>query len=544
MKNFTPKAIALFGLLACSSTFSQNVVPLKVRFHSTVKGDMTIIANNIVNRIDYNNKANDGYYNTTNQSVLNDDVMMGYIDIDKDESTFSSSSAELILDNTNHKKIVYAGLYWSATYKYNSGTKKGEYKYVVIDNKREQVNQIKFKTPNSDAYTSITGEMVFDGVNKREYKNDAPYVAYADITTYVNQNDASGIYTIANVRATEGMLSGGVAGGWTILFVYEDATMSAKSIVSYDGFSPISETPTDVNFSGFEAPSTGNVHAKIAFATLEGDTNLNNDQLFFWSKETDKLQALKTLTRKETNFFNSSITIEDQHFLNRFPDSKNTLGYDTALLTISNKNNTVIANNSKEAMLKFKTTGDRGYLFFTAFNIETESRSNVVASSDFSSSNVLKNMEEIKNKVSYINSTNNVLADKNQTLTSKDTAKKNYFIESTFTKTEDKDIKIKTENISNQNRGYFIIANVFADINNAKNFIKELQQNGVEANYFTNPLNDYKYVYISKTNKENEAIDLYLTGVNKTYNQEIWILSVNNNEQMLMKNSMLADTDD
>ena len=68
MKNFKFKAFAFIATLACFSAFSQNATPFKVRYQSTIKGDMTVIANNVVNRIDYDNNANDPYYNTTNQS--------------------------------------------------------------------------------------------------------------------------------------------------------------------------------------------------------------------------------------------------------------------------------------------------------------------------------------------------------------------------------------------------------------------------------------------------------------------------------------------
>ena len=83
-----------------------------------------MIANNIVNRVDYNNDSNSPHDSRAYQGELNDEFMMLYTDIDNDKSTFSSSSADLYLNNPLNKKIVYAGLYWSATYLYNSGISK------------------------------------------------------------------------------------------------------------------------------------------------------------------------------------------------------------------------------------------------------------------------------------------------------------------------------------------------------------------------------------------------------------------------------------
>ena len=98
------KIVILF--FSFSVSFAQLSVPFKARYQGLVKGDMTVIANNIVNRVDYNNSSNEPYYNHTNKAQLNDEFYMDYIDVDNDEDTFSSSSAELFLDNPNNKRII------------------------------------------------------------------------------------------------------------------------------------------------------------------------------------------------------------------------------------------------------------------------------------------------------------------------------------------------------------------------------------------------------------------------------------------------------
>jgi hypothetical protein len=108
-----------------SFSFAQNAAPFKMRYQSQIKGDMTIISNNITNRDDETGSANDAY-NTIDNALLNDELNISYIDIDTDETTFSSSAANLALTNATSKKVVYAGLYWSATYKYNPGFNRDE----------------------------------------------------------------------------------------------------------------------------------------------------------------------------------------------------------------------------------------------------------------------------------------------------------------------------------------------------------------------------------------------------------------------------------
>ena len=53
--------------------------------------------------------------------LLNDNLDMQYIDIDGNSQTFNSSSANLNIQDASCSRIVHAGLYWAATYRYNLG---------------------------------------------------------------------------------------------------------------------------------------------------------------------------------------------------------------------------------------------------------------------------------------------------------------------------------------------------------------------------------------------------------------------------------------
>lgn len=352
---------------------AQMAVPFKERYKANIKGDMTIIANSILNRIDKKNSPNNPYNDQSIDAITNDEIDMEYIDIDTDKQTFSSSSAALFQKNEASKKIVYAGLYWSATYKYESGYKKGEDKFVAFDKSRESFQDVLVKFPDQKEYATIKGEIIFDGLKHKEFKDAAPYAVYADITEQVKDlKNPFGFYTVANVRATQGTLIGGSAAGWTMIFVYEDASMSEKFIVSHDGFAGASNEVVDVVFTGFKTQPQGNVHVKLAGAALEGDFKVDGDLFMFGSSKKKDFTNVKTVTRRYSNFFDSSITIEDEHFKYRIPDSKNTLGYDSFLTTLSNYNNRFIGNDLDEATVRFKSTGDVFYLFFSAMAIETK----------------------------------------------------------------------------------------------------------------------------------------------------------------------------
>jgi hypothetical protein len=363
----------LLFFISVNLCHAQMAVPFKERYKANIKGDMTIIANSILNRIDKKNSPNDPYNDQSIDAITNDEVDMEYIDIDTDKQTFSSSSAALFQKDEASKKIVYAGLYWSATYKYESGYKKGEDKFVAFDNTREPFEEVLVKFPTQKEYTAIKGEIIFDGLKQKEFKDAAPYAVYANITEQVKAlENPFGFYSVANIRATQGTLIGGSAAGWTMIFVYEDASMSEKFIVSHDGFAGASSESVNVIFKGFKTQPQGNVQVKLAGAALEGDFKVDGDLFMFGSTKNKDFTNVKTVTRRYSNFFDSSITIEDEHFKYRIPDSKNTLGYDSFLTTLSNYNNRFIGNNLDEATVRFKSSGDVFYLFFSAMAIETK----------------------------------------------------------------------------------------------------------------------------------------------------------------------------
>lgn len=365
----------LVSILISTPSFAQTATPFSARYQSNLNGDFIIISNQILNRIDKKNAPNQPYNDVSLESMPNDDFDMEYVDIDNDKNTFSSSSAALFLKNTENKKIVFAGLYWSATYKYESGYKKGEDKFVAYDDDRFSIDSVLIKFPGEKKYTAIKGEIIFDGYKQRDFKENAPYAVFADITTYVSSlENPFDFYTVANIRATQGTLFGGAAGGWSIVVVYEDKSLPNKSIAIYDGFAKVAENSVEITISNINAVAQGDVVARIAASTLEGDFTVDGDMIYFSSSTNPTFYNLKTSTRKTGNFFDSSITQDGEHFKYRIPDSKNTLGFDSFSTTIPNPGNTIIQNNVTEATVRFKTYKDQFYPFLTAFSIESKQK--------------------------------------------------------------------------------------------------------------------------------------------------------------------------
>ena len=88
---------------------------------------------------------------------------------------------------------------------------------------------------------------------------------------------------------------------------------------------------------------------------------------------------------------------------------------------------------------------------------------------------------------------------------------------------------LKTYSIDGIGSGFYIIANVFANPNNAMRFVKELKGQGLEAGYFINPENNYRYVYLKKHQEWSNALVSYYSNINEAYYDPIWIMRVRPN---------------
>ena len=367
------------------------------RYQTNIKGDLTFIANNILNRqaedITYGHYEGSGwsqrfvvdsivpgpgpnvpYNDTGGSSTSNDASNMRYIDIDNDDNTFSSSSAELDFPETDCNIIRYAALYWSATYPSEEANQ------PIGTNRQNDFNQVKLKIPGSTAYTDITAdEILYDGFTAPDNQNRAnsPYACYADVTSLITPlADPSGEYTIANIRSVQGSLAvangsprGGAAAGWTLVIVYENPTLRGKLITTFDGFARVNATNTniEIDYSGFKTIPAGPIEAVIGVAALEGDNAIGNDELYIEAKLNPGFNRIGNTQNEAGNFFKGNISILDVISTNRTPNSINTLGYDTDILRL---NNGMIPNNETDATFRFTSTQDQYYPFFNSFNIE------------------------------------------------------------------------------------------------------------------------------------------------------------------------------
>ncbi|MFD2562081.1 OmpA family protein [Aquimarina rubra] len=353
-------------ILYCAfNIYGQVEVPLEKRTEFTIKGDFKFVSNTILGKVS-NDDGTDTFNpnKSYNDGGLNNQFRMGFIDIDNDPSTFNSSSADLDI-TSGCASIKHVGLYWTAAY--------------ADAERKNDITSIKIKYPGNDFYSNITGAEII-----HDYYNDSKslfkqYSCYKDITAQVmNLENPTGTYTVANIPATtsevndDPTLGNGLAGGWTMVVIYEDNSKPRKRFYVYDGFVNIDSKakPVEFSFDNFQTIPEGAVNGKIGVISYEGDKGIRGDRFQVKSNETNKYKGITDNTNPMNNFFNANITENGKNITSRVPASQNTLGYDADLFNIKNPRNSIIGNNQTKSSFRLLTDNDGYSVMAVAFSVE------------------------------------------------------------------------------------------------------------------------------------------------------------------------------
>ena len=219
--DFTKKVLFISIFLLSLIGFSQEYNSFEVRYQNNIKGDLTFISNQILNRDGgtatttpengYNNLSTDTDNDpeTGGRQNYNDYKQMQYVNVDPGTGRFNSSTANLVFPNPDCNLIRYAGLYWSATYP--SATANGSYDgttytgntVAVGTGRQNDFNQVQLRVPGG-AYVGITAdEILFDGSTSTDATvlQNSPYACYADITSLITPlTNPTGDYTVGLVN--------------------------------------------------------------------------------------------------------------------------------------------------------------------------------------------------------------------------------------------------------------------------------------------------------------------------------------------------------
>lgn len=542
--------------------FTQVATSFKTNKAFYIYGDALVVGNNSLSK--------DAVKPFNESSIANDDIPMSFVDIDNDNSTFNSSSSILQLPD-NQENIIYAAIYWTATYSYIKGERRSQNGQFFFSGKRQKdrslISKVKLKLPNQD-YQTVKGNVIFDGYKKSGFHLNSPYACYADITDLLqNAEVKNGEITVANIHATEGFVSGGSSAGWMLYVVYEAPTEKPKYINIFNGFAHVGTEPVVINLKDFKSPEEGDITTKLTLATLEGDSDITEDECVIANPNLKTAIRLSTNEREEKNFFNSSI----YNKIERFPNSKNTLGFDIARLTVPNNKETVIDNNTKNVELLFNTKEDRFYLLFAAFETEisqsffNEIETNLPENAIVIKSNKIDEKIEVQSKKDIkTTAVNNEIKAENIKLKEPKITEE-MLIESPIN-TEIATSKIQKEQIEQSNviissstyvealkikdnpletqqfklileknaaqiegakKGYYVITKFFSSPENAFNWQKNLKEKGIRSDFLIDENNKLYYVYIFHTENFYDAYMQHKSFLEEDIFKDNWVFKVN-----------------
>ncbi|MEO0505297.1 MAG: T9SS type B sorting domain-containing protein [Bacteroidota bacterium] len=362
--------MVFFGLKS-SAQVEVPFTPRLTNSYINIKGDYTFLSNGILNRVDSSNGANDPYNGTANNNGFHRD----YIDVDSDPTTFSSSSSTLTLPFCS--RIYWAGLYWSANYQQEVLNNTEIATLPQNDTQRLDFTAIKFRVPGG-TYIDLVADNNPDPVGEEDaiihddvtFK-DSPYTCFKNVTNQLQAlADPSGEYFVGNIRATRGRSVGG-AGGWTLVVIYENPTLTGKYISVFDGYAGVrGSSSADITVSGFNTIPVGPVRARLGASVVEGDRGITGDAFRIETPMNPGFTSLSNGANPADNFFNSNITIDGADVTTRNIAATNTLGYDSDIFEISNPANSIIANTETDATLRLFTQGDAFGAFLVTFGVE------------------------------------------------------------------------------------------------------------------------------------------------------------------------------
>ncbi|MDC8000379.1 hypothetical protein POV26_04985 [Aequorivita todarodis] len=512
--------------------YSQEGIAFKANKQLYLHGNSILIGNNILG--DHPTEP------LMDIGIPNDVVKMKYIDVDDDETTFSSSEAT-VTNAPEKPKIAHAALYWCGLYPSEKGAlrKSGNKMVHVGRGDREgNVNTVLFKTPNG-SYETLNGKVIFDSYGTEVFTTNSPYVCYADVTSKLQDlATINGTYTVANVKATEGEILGGGSAGWLLYVVYEDASESPKYFTTYNGLVEVNKEAVEIIFKDFKSKEDGIVKTTIALGAMEGDRKIKTDEFSIFDKKAGGFMPLSNKVREEKNFFNSSITMGNGLFTDRNPNSANTLGFDLLKMEIPNPKNALLDNATTQANLRFQAKADRFYLFFVAFETEInkdflEEKSKAIADTVISApaiTEISEPIEEEKQKAM-------VLSEKIETKPlQKETSENKKPKENVIPKKpvvlseEDKikrEVRIQSMTVPGLASGYYLVTNVFSVTENASKWSQFLTEKSYSPQTFVNPRNHWNYVYVANNKALKPVYEKWKAYKGLEYFKEIWIMKIN-----------------
>jgi uncharacterized repeat protein (TIGR01451 family) len=277
--------------------------------------------------------------------------------------------------------VVYAELIWAGSYEYG-----GEDVSTFLDAAVTLGATGESTLVSPDDGTAQT----LDGTANNGQFAVRYYLRSAEVTGFV-QEHGTDVYSVSGIPATQHHSINSLnAGGWSLVVAYEfkDGDDTRNVSIFVGGSFVDEDSRQDYLVRGFCTPPTGPVNGKVVVSAVEGDANLDGDQLLIADPdEVDRIgplafENLSGPNNPEDNFFASQINGDDGRLEtagtmgtrnHNAGDSANLSGarqgWDLTTVPVTQAAGQ-IGNGQTEALLRATGVGDSYYPTLVAFEIE------------------------------------------------------------------------------------------------------------------------------------------------------------------------------
>ncbi|MDO5747792.1 MAG: hypothetical protein Q4P66_09085 [Actinomycetaceae bacterium] len=325
--------LLLTGVIAAFAAYGEQ--NFRNIYEEQLNGEIAITGNMLLTCDRTNSQCADALSNKT--STSNNDMLMTYLDVDKDPNTYASSRVDVEIPTG--AEVEKAFLLWGATTKEGIGGQPAATK----------VKDIKFKVPGAADYTVIAPDKEYNFTNIKQ-----DYSAYADVTAQV-KSAGSGGYWAADAPMSTGK---DCYAGWSLVVVLKGPQYPMRDLRIFSGYKQIHSKNTQaVTIDGFITPPHDKVNAKVGMVVFEGDKKYRNDQLLLYPQGATKGTPLSDALSPVDNFFVSRVSKDGVNIENRYPNNVSNLGIDAKTVDVSG----LIKNSDSSVKLEFTSRGDWYY---------------------------------------------------------------------------------------------------------------------------------------------------------------------------------------
>jgi uncharacterized repeat protein (TIGR01451 family) len=246
---------------------------------------------------------------------INNRLSMRHVDIDDDPSTFSSSSAELVVPDG--ATVLWAGLHWNAATQVQPADQLYGSSDLWAPPSTAERFRVRLAVPG-DAYRTLDAAPA-DGVARDTWDDTNPggtvsYGAFVDISDEV-RSAGSGTYAVADVQSCTGF--GGCFGSWSITVAFAEPSLPPRNLNVWHGWQlttpSVAGGVQEFTVDGIAPPPHGPVSARIGVVQADGDRGLGPDSLDISSPSSPAWRTFATADRPlaagEEDWFNSTVTV-------------------------------------------------------------------------------------------------------------------------------------------------------------------------------------------------------------------------------------------